>query len=92
MVFLVVKAGLGNGFSVVSPALSSLCDVRCPPRSYKCRFVHSNCSASFLCSMSHLLALQSLCGRIHPSARKMLKVSYWRAAEVSTHVLPLLGV
>lgn len=42
--------------------------------------------------MSHLLALQSLCGRIHPSARKMLKVFYWRAPEVSTHVLPLLGV
>lgn len=36
VVFLAVKAGLGNGFSVVSPALSSSCDVRCPPRSYKC--------------------------------------------------------
>lgn len=32
MVFLVVKAGLGNGFSVVSPALGSSCDVRCPPQ------------------------------------------------------------
>lgn len=35
-VFLMVEAGLGNGFSVVSPALSSWCDVQCPPRSYEC--------------------------------------------------------
>lgn len=43
-------------------------------------------------SVSHQLALQSFCGRIHPSVRKMLRVSYWRAPQMSTSVLPLLGV
>lgn len=73
--------------------LHSLCDIRHPPRTCKCIYSSVAIAAlPFSGSVTHLLASQAFCGRMHPSVWKTLRASYWRAPQMSMGLLPLLGV